>query len=380
MRIAFVVNSLGLGGAERHTVQLANALDARGFETGLVYLHPREDLLPLVAPRLRDRTCRIDRAGPIDLRAMRNLRRTLALLQPQVVFAVGEYPLAMVFASTWPVARPPAVVAINHSSSPDAGRWSRGQRNSALLTLADRLWRPSCQAVVLLSERQRRFWRDRGLGHRNEWLIPNGVDPERFGPPASALPHRDDGMHVVMAAVMRPEKRHDLVLRAAAALVRRGVEVRLTFVGDGAERGAIEALATTLGLRGRLQITGFTHRPEAHLAQADVVCLASDNETFSLSLLEAMSMSKAVVATDVGAASEVIVSGVNGIVVPPSDEDALVAALERMRSRPLRERIGSAARQTVLRHYTEATMVDQYAALLQTLSTGAGAPQATAAA
>jgi glycosyltransferase involved in cell wall biosynthesis len=102
----------------------------------------------------------------------------------------------------------------------------------------------------------------------------------------------------------------------------------LQVAGDGPERTELEALASTSGLRGRVEFLGFRTDVPALLAGADAFVLPSAMEQQPLVLIEALGAGKPVVATDVGGVAEMVPGA--GLLVPPGDVPALAHALEEL--------------------------------------------------
>jgi glycosyltransferase involved in cell wall biosynthesis len=98
-------------------------------------------------------------------------------------------------------------------------------------------------------------------------------------------------------------------------------------IGDGAERGALEAQARALGVADRLHVAGTVTDLFGLLAAADVLAAPSRNEGMGRVLVEAMALGLPVVGTRVGGIPDVIVDGECGLLVPPEDPAALAAAL-----------------------------------------------------
>jgi glycosyltransferase involved in cell wall biosynthesis len=156
-------------------------------------------------------------------------------------------------------------------------------------------------------------------------------------------------------AGMSRRKGHELLLDALADLRHRGIPFRAVLVGDGEERGRIEAHAAALGLR----------EPEVHFAgalgqdavpleyrNADVFCLPSYAEGVPTVLMEAMASELPVVGTHIMGVPELIEHERSGLLVPPARADALADALARLAQDPeLRARLGRAARERVEREF-----------------------------
>jgi glycosyltransferase involved in cell wall biosynthesis len=149
------------------------------------------------------------------------------------------------------------------------------------------------------------------------WRTRLGVDPQA----------------IVVGVVqrLREEKEHARLIRAFSAL-RLPERCQLVLVGDGPEESALRAQIAALPPRVRDRVLLVGHlpsRPSPHQL-FDISVLAARSEGFPNSLLEAMAMGRAIVSTDVGGVRDAITDGVNGLVVPPSDEASMTKALQRM--------------------------------------------------
>jgi glycosyltransferase involved in cell wall biosynthesis len=126
--------------------------------------------------------------------------------------------------------------------------------------------------------------------------------------------------------------------------------VRLTIVGDGPERGALEAQARALGVADRVAFEGAVahQRIASYLHRADVFCLPSYAEGVPTVLMEAMASGLAVVATRVYGIPELVEDGRSGLLVPPAEALARLAENAEMRAA-----LGAAARDRVTSTFEE---------------------------
>jgi glycosyltransferase involved in cell wall biosynthesis len=153
-------------------------------------------------------------------------------------------------------------------------------------------------------------------------------------------------MRLVAMGRLGPEKGFDLLIAAFARLAATHPEWSLTILGEGRERARLEALVESLGMTGRVSLPGRAADPLPHLAIAHVFALSSRREGFPNALLEAMAAGLPPVAFDCRSGpAEIITDGVNGLLVPDGDVDALAASLRRLMESPAeRQRLGANAR------------------------------------
>jgi glycosyltransferase involved in cell wall biosynthesis len=148
---------------------------------------------------------------------------------------------------------------------------------------------------------------------------------------------------LVAVGRLKPPKDCLTLVRALAALPSGSFEALI--VGDGPDRGALEAEIRRLGLAERVRLAGERRDVPALLAASDVFVLSSASEGLPVSVLEAMAAELPVVASAVGGMHELVVNGETGLLVPPGDVDELAAALGRLiADRDLRRRFGTAGR------------------------------------
>lgn len=232
-------------------------------------------------------------------------------------------------------------------------------------------WGADC--AVFVCEKQRRYWRRRGVFSRRNEVIYNGVDTDEFsdahdagagGRMRAALGLRDSDYVIGTAAVMRPEKNHLQLVDAIARLRARGIPARALIIGDGPMRAAVEARARERKVENDVVITGFQRDVRPHVAACDVMTLCSFTEAFSLAALEAMALGKPVVHAEVGGAAEMISPGHNGYLFPVGDTGAFVGALTALANRRDSRRMGGNARRVVEALFSAETMENRYERVL----------------
>jgi glycosyltransferase involved in cell wall biosynthesis len=132
-------------------------------------------------------------------------------------------------------------------------------------------------------------------------------------------------------------------------------------IGDGPERFHVESLMRELGLSGRVRITGFTSRVADELSACGALVLTSRVEGSPLTILEAMSLEKPVIAANVGGVSEAVEDGVTGLLVRERRPQAFAAAIRRLIEDPaLRRELGSAGRRRVVERFSREGMIAAY--------------------
>jgi glycosyltransferase involved in cell wall biosynthesis len=207
--------------------------------------------------------------------------------------------------------------------------------------------------VATVSEHSRvDIERHMGLPASRMELIPNGIDPDVFSPPAEGQQRDGDSILAITSADV-PLKGLVHLLEAVAKL-RTERPVTLTVVGSARPGGPAEAALDRLALRDAVRFTGPVPEEEliALLRRATVMAIPSLYEGFSLPAIEAMACATPLVATDAGALPEVVGSKA-GLRVKAGDVGELTAALKLVLDSPsLGEQLGRAGRRRVLESYT----------------------------
>jgi glycosyltransferase involved in cell wall biosynthesis len=187
-----------------------------------------------------------------------------------------------------------------------------------------------------------------GVAPERVSVMPNPTPFERPSEPRPELRSRFglEGPALVFAGRLTAQKSLDVLVAAVSACP----EVELVVAGDGDQREAVIDDVSGRGLGDRVRLAGALPREEVLrlLLAADASVLASSWENFPHSVVESLSVGTPVIATSVGGVAEVVEDGLNGLLVPPGDADALAAAIHRyFADEGLRDRLRAAAASSV---------------------------------
>jgi phosphatidylinositol alpha-1,6-mannosyltransferase len=214
------------------------------------------------------------------------------------------------------------------------------------------------------------FTRDRvielGASADRVCVIPNGVELDSEA--QSEL--REYGGQRILVTVSRlvPRKGHDLVLRALPRVIERFPEVKYRIVGDGPERVRLERLAQQLRIGNCVEFLGRVTETEKHqiLKACEVFIMPcreteTDFEGFGISLLEAMSYGKPVIAGRSGGIPDVITDGETGLLIDPTDVDELAdRIIFTLENHTDADRLGLTALQRVRKEFTWESVSHRY--------------------
>lgn len=235
----------------------------------------------------------------------------------------------------------------------------------------------ACQRIICVCISQKNFWQSKfPYIKRKATVIYNGVDTDRFEKSkfiAAGLTMRTDygipptAPVIACVAAFRVEKNHVGLLTSFSKVSIPHNPAYLVLAGDGAGRDSIKQLASELGIADRVIFLGNIGDVRPLLATASLSVLASVAiETFSIAMLESMSMCCPVLSTDIGGHREAIKPGITGDIVPVGDTDALTTSLSRLlSSQDTLQEMGAKARQLVLKMFSLNTMVKNTEELIQ---------------
>ena len=199
-------------------------------------------------------------------------------------------------------------------------------------------------------------------------VVYNGVDCD-VPPAASGRTFRrelgvgDDRFLFGSIGNVRTPKAYDDLLRAAAIAVKGNPRLRFVVVGEGsgALLDELLRLRAELGLDEIVHFAGFRSDAATLLGEFDAFVMSSRSEGFPLAVVQAMESGRPVVATRCGGPEEQVTDGVDGLLVPPADPDAMAAAMLRVAADgELRARLGAAARTAARAKFSLASMLEHY--------------------
>lgn len=180
-----------------------------------------------------------------------------------------------------------------------------------------------------------------------------GVDTSRWTRPAQARRHGSP-FRVLTVGRLHPNKEHDVVIRAVAALVREGRPVELRIVGGGPDEARLRSIIAGLGVGANVTLVGSVGE-DAVLEEArgaDSFVMACREEGLGVVFIEAMSCGLPAVGARAGGVQEIITSGENGLLVEAGSEAGFADAIRLlMDDAGLRERLGLAARRSIVERF-----------------------------
>jgi glycosyltransferase involved in cell wall biosynthesis len=370
--VVFVCPNLEVGGAQRQWALLAPGLAERGFDVSVMTLDGRgvyfDELLargvPIACARLRHR------ADPIGLaRAVRlgGARSSAVLTRGVSAHLVGH-----VLARRQRAAH----VVTEHLGDDPLGMRPLRRHQQLLL----RPMRPRATAVVAAALSQTEYLARDGYRPDAIRVIASGVadDPPVRDREAlrAELGVASGAFLAVLVAALRPEKCAAVFVEQVSAAHAIEPSIQGVVAGDGPDAASVRRAVGRSG--GAVRMLGYRADAVDIMHAADVVCLTSAVEAVPMSVLEAMSVARPVVATRVGGLPEVVENGRTGFLIPPDRPSELAHALVNLARDPARaEELGLAGRARQRRAFSIDAMTRGYAELLADLdrARGTGAPR-----
>ncbi len=346
-RIAHVLTSVEMGGAEQLVLRLVTGLPTTRFDVRVICLRRAGHLADAfseagieleVLPQgesggawlLARRLARSLRARPADILHTHNTSP----------FLVGSVASAMTHT--------PRHIHTKHGvGGPHslAGRllmrWAAGRVDSV---------------IAVSGETREAAIHDDGFPQNVVDVVHNGVQVDAAPPRTPS-----DTPNAIMVARLEPVKGHQFLIDAVPAVLDAVPGFRLEIVGDGSLRDSLRQQVAALGVDHAVRFSGTQHDVSERLAHATLFVLPSLSEGVSLTLLEAMAASLPIVTTRVGGTPEVVRDGMEALLVPPSDAAALSSAIIRLASDPaLARRLADSARARAESDFSLAAMTQAY--------------------
>ena len=331
MRIAFVIPSLGPGGAERVATLLCNFWAAQDHKIILATFettHARPFHRLDDAIEVRDLEIFGGCSG-VATKLTKNLHRVLRLrslvreFRPDAVVAFTTDANVVTLCACYGLGVPVVISERNQPDRPGLGRVHK---------LARRICYPFADCMVVQTNAIAAWVETR-------FRIPVLVIPNPVLPSLAAKDQSrgacSERFYLIAVGRLTHQKGFDVLIQSFAAVATKHPDWCLTIYGEGPERPRLERLRKSTGLYDRVALPGLIEDVSGPLREASLFVHCSRFEGYPNTLLEALASGLPVVATDCpGGTAEILANGSYGILVPPDDVSAMAAALDSMMSNP----------------------------------------------
>ncbi len=363
LRLMFLLTSMPIGGAETLLVNMVRRLDRNRIEP-LIGCMKQKDVLgevlsnevPVFENLIRSK---------YDFAVVGRLKRLFIEQNVDALVTIGAGDKMFWGRLAAYRAKVPVILSALHSTGwPDGV----GRLNRMLTRITDGFIAVARQHAQYQVEQEK-------FPRRKVFLIPNGIDTEKFvfDPEARQRWRNERGIQadapvVGIVAALRSEKNHDLFLESAKRVSSQMSDAQFVIAGDGPERSRLEALAREKGIEDRVHFIGSTQDVVGVLSMSDMFGLSSHNEASPVSIMEALSCQRPVVATDVGSIDESVLEGKTGFLVPCDDADAMSQRwLEILGDKTLAQTLGANGREHIVANSSLDSMTEGYASLVESL-------------
>ncbi|HBH48055.1 MAG TPA: hypothetical protein DDX98_05415 [Bacteroidales bacterium] len=360
IKILFIVPSLVRAGAETQIINLINSLSHFFFEPYLLcYLNDLEQLKRLNQNFVTFTHCQ--RHGKIGFNVISKIIEIINKEKIDIVHCTMQNSLFFGKLGIFFSNRKPKLIAALH----------RTVSESKIGEISDRLlyrWiLRLCDKIVFVCETQKEYWINKyPFMSRIGCVIYNGIDTSYFNP----KPFKKEGINlrklykipndafiISCIANFRPEKAHEVLLKAFSKL---GPNSYLLLVGDGKRRPAIEKIVKEKNFSKRVIFLGVLNDVRPAIATSNITVIASTSvETFSMAMLESMSMGVPMVASNIGGLREAIIPGKTGYLVPVKDWKSLANTLCYLSENEEKiENMKFYCREMIIQKFSEERMVE----------------------
>lgn len=338
MKVLHVIGSAGVGGAEKHVLDLCMQQKALGLDVHVAL--PADGALSVSLAKHHIAYTFIRAGGRWHPLALWSLRRTIHHIQPDIIHAHMLKSATMVGR----VNRKVPCVVTAHNIVKHLGPFRH------------------CQHVICVSDMVRDSLLDLGYPAQKTSVIHNAVDSKLFGTDKREAVRDRMGWqdHLIVSCVARlvPAKGQTFAINALPDLVAAIPNIKLILIGDGPDYAKCKKLADDLGVENHVMLMGSRADVGDLLAATDIYLQPSIKEGFCIAFLEAMATGLACVGTQTGAIPGMIRNGENGLLIPPADTCAIVDAVSKLaRDHAVRTGYAQAAKMTANTQFSAAKQV-----------------------
>lgn len=380
IKILRIIARLNVGGPAIQVLTLTRALNNERFETLLLHGQLADGEADMTQYRGLDVPQRVlvpelgRELNPIkDISTLFKLIKIIRRERPDIVHthtakagAVGRAAAA--------ICRVPVIVHTFHGHV-FHGYFSK--RKTSLFVAVEKLLARVTTKIITISMLQKNEIRAILKAPEDKFtVIPLGFDLEKFKSCREQCAGRLRAACGIPAAApvvsivgrITAIKNHALFLKAARMVADQRPDARFVVVGDGEDRPACEALARELKLEDNVIFAGWWEDVAAVYADTNVTALTSDNEGTPVCVIESLSAGVPVAATEVGGVADVVRHGIDGLLAPPGDANAVAAHILDLLNEPERARaMGASGSEAMLKRFSQKRLIDDIVNLYSVL-------------
>jgi glycosyltransferase involved in cell wall biosynthesis len=364
MNIALLITGLGMGGAERQVVDLADRFAAFNHTILIIYLTGEAVVLPS-NPSIRVISMGMTKTPWSFLITYRRIRSLLQSFKPDVLHSHMVHANIMARLLRLFTEIPRLICTAHNTNEGGALRMLAYRTTDALADISTNVSQEAVESFIA----------KKAVSPGRMIAMVNGIDTEKFMFNSFARERiraeesiSDNTSLLLCVGRLEDQKDYPTMLRAFKIVQQKNTEVYLWIVGIGEELPALLKMAEALDIQNKVKFLGLRHDIPELMSACDIFCLSSSYEGFGLVVGEAMSCERVVVATDCGGVKEVV--GKSGILAPPNSPEDLAQGIEQALQLSSNEKylMANAARQRVLQCFSLDTITYQWLSLYSNAS------------
>ncbi len=348
-KVGFIIPALSGGGAERVASYLANGLSK--FYEVTVYTITADTCTYALAEGVVHKHLSVEARGKISRVTKRFSKLVKMIENEDVIIAFDRN-----YGVTAGLKAKKKVIASERNDP-----YSNMSRHSFWKYYRDHLYRRASH-VVFQTPYARDYFSGKIRAHST--IIENPIDD------SIDIPYTGADSHTLIAACRLTEQKNiPMMLRAFELFSARHPDYELHICGEGPLKGEIEQQLAERGLADKVLLQGYVNDVKERMGRSLMYLSSSDYEGISNTMLEAMAVGMPVICTDcpAGGAKMSIEDGVNGLLVPVGDADAMADAMCRLVEDPaLRASLGARAREVRVR-FSQSAIVEKWRQVIESL-------------
>lgn len=359
MNIVLLITGLGMGGAEKQVVDLADQFAAQNHNVLIIYLTGEATVLP-TNPSIRVIGMGMTKTPWSFLTTYRRIRSLIRTFNPDVLHShmVHANILARLLRLSTKIPR--LICTAHNTNEGGALRMLAYRLTDSLADISTNVSHEAVDAFIAKKAVRPNRMIPMVNGIDTKKFMFNSVERERLRA-AENLP--ENAKFLLCIGRLEEQKDYPTMLRAFQIVLQKHNALALWIVGVGELLPNLLRLTEELGIQEKVKFLGLRHDIPELMSACDLFCLSSAYEGFGLVVAEAMSCERIMVATDCGGVKEVI--GECGILVPPNSPEILAQGIEQAIHLSSEEKytIGHAARQRIIDNYSLDTVAQRWLSL-----------------
>lgn len=359
-----------LYGAEKVVLNLAANINSNKFNVALasfVYAPNDTNELLEAAEGKNIKTFHINMKHHFDIMGIFRLRQLLKKYSPNILHCHAYK--SNIYAFFAAIGLKVKIIATCHG-------WTAASFRVKVYEFLDSVLLGFFDKVIFVSDITAKQQRPIFISSVKSDIIHNGiefnenVDDDRIDSIKKSVSRKDGNIIIGSVGRLSREKGYEDLLLAFSFLKKKHLKIKLLIIGEGKLKDYLVKVATHLKIGNDVVFTGFVNDVNNYLGAIDIFVLSSYTEGMPIALLEAMYMSKPIVATAVGGVQKIIKDKVNGILVQPACPQKLAEKIELLiTNKEMAVKIGREAKKEAKKKYSVGVMVSQYENLYENIIT-----------